>query len=76
MYPGLAPLVLEPYIGTDTLEIRRAVQRRRRMHGRDAGRTCRQVNGVAETPCRTVAEFKRRLLEDVLDDFGFGQEWL
>jgi hypothetical protein len=76
MYPGLAPLVFEPYIGADTLELRHAVQRRRRMHARDAGRTRREANGVAETPCRTVAEFKRRLLEAAVDDFGFGQEWL
>lgn len=74
MHPGLAPLAFEPYIGADTLELRHAVQRRRRMHARDAGPTRRPKGD--ETPCRTVAEFKRQLLEDAVVDFGFGQEWL
>jgi hypothetical protein len=76
MYPAIAPLAFEPYIGADTLELRHAVQRRRRMHARDAGSARRQPNGPSDTPCRTVAEFKRSLLEDAVVDFGFGQEWL
>ena len=75
MHPELAPLAFEPYIGADTLELRHAVQRRRRMHARDVGPTRRQPKGD-ETPFRTVVEFKRRLLEDAVVDFGFGQEWL
>lgn len=76
MYHELPPLPFEPRIGADTLELRHAMQRRRRMHGHPTGPARVSATGNGETTCGSVLEFKHALLEGAAADFGFGQEWL